>query len=75
MKKLTAIYRFNRTSPIKHMVSTEYRSKKSFSEELRNNGFRVLAILNVEDIKKIESKEIYDLKIYEEYVQDVIINK
>lgn len=50
MKKLTAIYKTAKNAPMTDLVK-EYKTKAQFTEDLRGNGFRVLAVLTDEEIQ------------------------
>lgn len=77
MKTLTAIYKEERNGSMKDMVR-EYKTKAQFTEDLRGNGFRVLAVLtesDINEIKKMDFAEMVNSNITEnvyEYCQQVL---
>ena len=57
MKKLLAIYRPTRSDGIRGMIA-DYNTKKNFKQDIRGNGYRLIAILNEKQIKEIYGKKL-----------------
>lgn len=61
MKKLTAIYRTNRNGDLIHSTG-EYKSKKEFTDIIRENGFRVIEVFTEDEIKATKEMTTKDVK-------------
>ena len=57
MKKLLAIYRPTRSAGIRGMIA-DYNTKKNFKQDIKGNGYRLIAILNEKQVKEIYGKKL-----------------
>lgn len=57
MKKLIAFYKKSRNSGIRGMIA-EYNTKKNFKQDIRGNGYRLIAVLNEKQVKKIYGSKL-----------------
>ena len=57
MKKLLAIYRPSRNQGIRGMIE-EYNTKKNFKQDIKGNGYRLIAVLNEKQVKNIYGKKL-----------------
>jgi len=61
MKNYIAIVRYKRNGNISN-IKSEYKTKKDFRQDLKGNGYRILAIFTEEQIDYIKNTNKYDMK-------------
>jgi len=52
MKKLIAFYRTSKTADFTAMIA-DYNSKKDFKSDIRGNGYRLIGILNEQQVDEV----------------------
>ncbi len=52
MKKLIAFYRTSKTADFSTMIA-DYNSKKDFKSDIRGNGYRLIGILNEQQVNEV----------------------
>lgn len=71
MARMFGLYRETRNSGLQSMDYSDYTSKTEFAQDIRRNGFRVVAVLSIKDCEAIRTRKSgtvqEEMKIYKKY--------